>query len=141
MTIELILDVLLIVICSINITIQTIGCRVLLSIYYNGREKVADLYIISLSIAELICSTLVCIEKVFFFADVMVVYVYMAAFHFPAAALIYYLSMIYITADKLLEVTLNIRLPVYWNTEKAKVLGNWRSLRHLSCSCLQIYCI
>lgn len=54
----------------------------------------------------------------------MDVYVYMAAFHFPSAALIYYLSMFYITTDKLLEVILNIWLPVYWNVEKL-VLITW----------------
>ena len=122
MPVELTLDIFLIVISSINIIIQVIGCKALLSIYRNGQEKVADLYIISLSTIELVCSSFVCIEYIFYFTDVMAVYVYLAAFHFSAAAFIYYLSMFYITGDKLLEVILNIRLPVYWNVEKAKVL-------------------
>ena len=121
--VELALDVVLLVISSVNIFIQVIGCRILLSLYNNsGGEKVGDLYIISLSLAELICSTFVCVEKVFFFTEMLSVYTYLTAFHFTSAAMIYYLSMFYITTDKLLEVILNIRLPVYWNIEKAKVL-------------------
>ena len=35
--------------------------------------------------------------------------------------------MIYITLDRLLGITLNIRYPVYWNENKAKYLliGTW----------------
>ena len=58
----------------------------------------------------------------YFFFDTQEVYIYLTAFHFTSAAMVYYLSMFYITFDKLLEVILNIRLPVYWNVEKAKVL-------------------
>ena len=122
MAVQLILDVLLIVISAINIFVQLIGLHLLLSIYHNGRDKGADLYIISLSVVELVCSSLICIEYIFYFTNEVIVYMYLTSFHFSATALIYYLSMFYITADKLLEVTLNIRLPVYWNIEKAKVL-------------------
>ena len=120
--VSIILDVLLLVICSVNIIIQVFGCHILISIYKNGQDKVGDLYIISLSLAELICSSFVCVEKIFYFTDMTSVYTYLTAFHFTSAALVYYLSMFYITTDKLLEVLLNIRLPVYWNIEKAKVL-------------------
>ena len=49
-------------------------------------------------------------------------YDYTTAFHFGALGTIYYISMFFITLHKLAEVTLNIRLPVYWNTQRAKLL-------------------
>ena len=85
MAVQLILDILLIVISAINIFVQLIGLHLLLSIYHNGRDKGADLYIISLSFAELVCSTLICIE---YFTNEVIVYMCLTSFHFSATALI-----------------------------------------------------
>ena len=124
---NVILDVILLITCSLNIIIQIPGCYALLQIYTNGDDNVTHLYIMSLSFSELICSSLVCVVKLLIYNGMASVCEYILAFHYAAIALVYYLSMYFITIDKLLEVLLNIRLPVYWNIEKAKklILATW----------------
>jgi len=47
---------------------------------------------------------------------------YVLIISFTGISVVYYLDMIYITIDKMMDIVLNIKYPVYWNEQKAKNL-------------------
>jgi hypothetical protein len=118
----LILKVFLLLLLLLNSIIQSFGCYILLSIYKNGSQSVNQLYIISLSLSEILMSLLIFLAMLIeYYIDEHISH-YILTISETGLVLIYYLNMFYITIDKLMEILLNIRYPVYWNEQKAKIL-------------------
>ena len=46
------------------------------------------------------------------------VQVYVKIVMFSGISIVYYLDMIYLTVDKLLEIILNIKYPLYWSKHR-----------------------
>jgi len=127
---RLIFRITFLVLCSVNISVHTIGSYILISLYRNGHNSIQRLFITNLSITEAILNLLgvlsimtnfishgsIATSKPSDAAD----YVNMA--NYTGIGMQYLLMMIYITIDRLLEVYLNIKYPLYCKEKHAKRL-------------------
>ena len=120
------LNIFLMLLYSFIAIIHSLGSYILLSIYKNGTQSVNQLYIISLSISELLISILHFLNRLIACHAEKGTHNVDVNFYILSCetgiCIIYYLNMFYITIDKLMEILLNIRYPIYWNEEKAKTL-------------------
>lgn len=98
------------------------SCYALISIYNAGSLNHNQLYLLSLSLTEILISLLRFLTEMTDFLDYQSVNDYIVPFSSTGVYLIYFLNMFYLTIDKLFEILLNIRYPVYWNERKTKVL-------------------
>jgi hypothetical protein len=127
---SLILNIIIFILININLILHSIGIYALINVYKNGVQTVEQLYIINLSLVELATQLLDFIRHLpnfLTFSDnasstVQEVQYYLKIVLFTGVCPVYYLSMNYITINKLIEVILNIRYSVYWNEGKAKIL-------------------
>ena len=135
---KLVLDITIFVLIIFNLVIHSIGCYALVNVYKYRRRNVEQLFIISLSFVELAIHILQFAIYLPYFVtfsdgvsssvDEFQYYLKIVLFTgvFPA----YYLSMNYITTNKLLDVLLNIRYSLYWDKRKTK-----RLIKVTSCIC------
>lgn len=127
------LQVLLILLNVANVFLHTIGTCLLLSIYRNGVDTPQQVYLINLSTCEAIMNLLEFIRRVpnlFSIPEhiddtVKVVQEYILIIMFTGISLVYYLDMIYVTTDRLLDILLSLKYPVFWNKSKAIWLIIW----------------
>ena len=118
-----------------NIIIHSIGLYLLQCIHKSNGKDVQHIYIINLSAVEIFGNILwflvdlLNLIKVFITPSSLMikVHAYLAFVICTVFLLVYYLSMVFIAIDKFLEIWLNIKYPLYWNSTKAKYLitGTW----------------
>ena len=107
----------------LNIIFHSIGCYLLLKLYKNGKENVQQIYLINLSITHTLGNMFQLISRVLLMvkngdtAYFCIIVILLTLFTFS-----YYMSMVYITVDKALDILLNIKYPLYWNEHRAKYL-------------------
>ena len=131
----LILQLFLLVISLVNILLHTTGIYLLSCLYERNVRKVQQIYFINLSFVECIINVL---ELVKLIRDIVpfsesnektydMVVTYISIFQYTCFAIIFYFIMVYITMDRLMEIVLHIKYPIYWNENKAKRLlqGTW----------------
>jgi hypothetical protein len=123
-----ILDIVLILMVLLNIILHSVGIY-LLSCLHN--RDVHELYLINLSASEIlvnVCELLARrIPRLITFTGAALHFVkdiqeFASIVNGTLISITYYLSMVYITIDKLLDIFLNIKYAVYWNTIRAKYL-------------------
>lgn len=124
------LNIILICLVLTNIFLHSIGITVLNKLERDGGGEVQNIYIKSLSLAELSLNIVVLLDRLLplLVRDpevaelVLEIDYYLCIISFTGIALVYYLFMFCITWDKVLEVYLNIKYTIYWNERKAKRL-------------------
>ena len=132
---SLVIYVTLLSIAFINIIIHSIGLYLLQCLHKSNEEDVQYIYIINLSAVEIFGNVLwflvdlLNLIKVFIPPTSLMIkaHAYLSFVICTVFLLVYYLSMVFIAIDKLLEIWLNIKYPLYWNAKKAKYLitGTW----------------
>lgn len=116
----------------LNFVVHTFGCYLLICIFRDRNSDVQVIYLLNLSITEAVMSfmgilitppaslfiTLSKKTSVFIHQVQYYVMIVLEA----GVLLVYYMTMMYITLDRLLEIYWNIRYPVKWSKRKAKYL-------------------
>eukprot|EP00111_Clytia_hemisphaerica_P024689 TCONS_00072753-protein len=115
-----------------NVLLHTVGIYLLWCLRSQSLLKIQYFFLMSLSGSELVMNFLG-VARMFLEmvgknntpARMVADNIYI--FEFTGTAFIFHLSMIFITLDRLLELVLNIRYPVYWDEDKTKTLliGTW----------------
>ena len=114
----------------INVFLHSTGIYLLCCLYKRCRYKIQQLYLINLSIAECIMNLFEALILFGIFvpvsndtAQILDIFIdYVLIVQFTGIAIVIYCVMIYITLDRLLDISLNIEYPVYWDESKAKYL-------------------
>ena len=142
----------LIIFRFVNAIIHTLGCYLLIRQYKDGKDTPQQVYLINLALAEstqnffsafmspffckmdLLKNAVYAIDK---FQETFVIITVVSV------NLVYYMSMIFITFDRLLEILLNIKYPLYWNVCKSKylILSTWLTSAVVCIICLVSYTI
>lgn len=114
-----------------NFLIHIFGCYLLASIFREGNGNIQLVYLLNLGISEAVINFLgILLTPLSSFgtfstatisATHQVQYSIMIVLE-TGVLLVYYLCMVYITLDKLFEVKLNIKYPIYMNERRAKYL-------------------
>ena len=112
-----------------NLFLHSLGCYLLVTLYRNGEDTVQRLLVINLSITEALLSCLGAIETLSeiicrhsestsaAYVDGMV-----STFESTGIVFVYFLTMYYVTFDRLLAIYLNIKYGLYCNEYRAKKL-------------------
>ena len=120
----------------VNVILHSVGSYLLISLYKSGEHNNQHLYLINLSFSEafgnLIGIFITPIGDFISLSDkntniIDEVQYYIWIIVDTLVEVLYFTSMIYITIDRLLDILLNIRYPIYWNEKKTKYLlfGTW----------------
>lgn len=118
-----------------NVILHSLGCYLLTEINKNGAQSVEIMYIINLSACEAIMNCLELIRRVALLthlhpdveSTVATVNQYILIVMFTGVSFVFYCDMIYLTLDRLMNILLDIKYPLYWCETKAKYLlsGTW----------------
>jgi hypothetical protein len=117
-----------------NLVLHGVGIYLLWCLFRQSRLKIQYFYLISLSGSEVVMNFFEVITIISYLTTgseknyaVDKINEYILIVQYTGTAFIFHISMIYITLDRLLELLLNIKYPVYWNEEKAGKLlvGTW----------------
>lgn len=133
--------VILIVLNFANIILHTIGAYLLLRIFKNGSETSHLMYLINLALYEALMNFLEVFRRLSEFISsgfvISEIQKYVLIVSFTGVSIVYYLNMLYITLDKLLDIALSLRYPAFWN--EYKTIWLLRLLWFLSmCLCIFI---
>ena len=124
------LNILLFVLNIINVFLHSTGIYLLYCLYKRCRYKIQQLYLINLSIGECLMNLFEALKLFRLFVSVsngtahtLDRFIdYLSIVQFTGIAIVIYCVMIYITLDRLLDISLNIKYSVYWDEYKAKYL-------------------
>lgn len=127
--------IVMLVFILLNIIFHSIGCFLLVRLYKNGRQNVQQIYLINLSITHALGNVFQLVSRVLLIVSFPVIsekpvcdfQYFLINAMFTLFTFSYYMSMIYLTIDKALDILLNIKYPLYWNEKKAKhlVYATW----------------
>lgn len=135
MSTTLSLRVILLILNITNVFIHAWGTYALLSVYKNSRHKPQRVYLINLSLCELLLNLLEAIRNI---PELLSpssqgnlvtnqLSHYILIISFTGISFVYYLDMIFLTIDRLAKIILSLDYPQYWNEKKAMLLllGTW----------------
>ena len=115
----------LLLIYHLNVMLHSCGCSLLIFLYNHGNKTIQQLILINLSFIEF-CHNVLIITLAFllysenetslFISRIVLVFVN------TTALFLYYMSMYFLTLDRLLAVCLNLKYPIYCTTAKVKSL-------------------
>lgn len=118
-----------------NVVLHSTGISLLLSLYSRNKNKIQFVYIINLSLCELIINLVGAIETILRIINttqygpekaatspLSTACYLMYITNATGFSFVFYMNMIYITVDRLLDILLNLRYPVYWDEYKAITL-------------------
>ena len=111
----------------INCILHSIGIYLMRCLQRQGQLRIHHVYLVSLSSSELLMNLLDVIKISISYYQyrsntITQISYYIVLVQFTGAAIVFHFSMIFITVDRLLEILLNIKYPIYWNEDKAKRL-------------------
>ena len=132
---KLALVIVLLLLNILNVFLHTLGTYLLVCLCKHGTVNAQQIYLINLSMCEALMNLLEALRRI---PDLIgtsdavndvisEVQTYMLIVMFTGISFVFYLDMIYLTVDRLLDIWLNLTYPVYWNEFKAKRLlqGTW----------------
>ena len=135
---RMILSIVQLVLNIVNVVIHSVGTAALLVLYRESRHKPQRQFLISLSVCEATINLLyVVISVLTVFASrlpggrtqllIERVGNYLHIVVFTGLSVVYFVSMVYITLDKLAKVYLGVHYSQYWNERKTRYLliGTW----------------
>lgn len=124
---DITLEILLLVVYFINVFIHAFGIYLLAKLYKRNNDNLATLYLLNLSMSELTRNVLKIIEGPIFrslvYNDHEVLGIIVNQIRLISATsveFLFYGSMFSLTLNRLFEIALNIRYPVFWNLQKGK---------------------
>ena len=128
--IEIILNVILLVLNIANVFVHGTGSYLLGCIYKQGKRSAQKIFIINLSVCELLMNLMECLRRILELItlsgkqsnDTSEFQDYLLIVMFTGVSFVFYMDMIFITVDRLLNVFLNARYRIYCNQRKAKCL-------------------
>lgn len=107
---------------AIPLVVHTLGIYLLLKVkknrFYNPTQRI---YLINLSISEILVCVLKMLHRVFFLFGYKKISDYIDILQTSGAFLHYMLIMCLLTVDRFLEVYLNLKYPVFWNKQKTLI--------------------
>ena len=114
----------------VNIVIHSVGIYILRCLRRNGKEDVQMIYIINLSITELIINVTSFVRNllklmpfsIFKSSEFRYVVLYSYIADYIVLKVSLYITMVIITLDRMFLVMLNVFYPVYWSIRKSKLL-------------------
>ena len=114
----------------LNVLFHSLGAYLLISMYPRCKQKIQQIYLFNLSISECLTNVLeICrsIPDLIEFEEdeltrINEIRQYILIVSFTGVSIVYYFDMIYLTLDRLLDVHLNMKYPVYWNETKTRYL-------------------
>ena len=112
------LAIILIILDTLSVLLHTLGSYLLICVYQNGCQETQQIYIINLAV----CEAFIGLLSLLYTAVPTDVGIYVGSFIIFGFVTTIYLTMIYISIDRLLDVKLNIRYPLFWNEKKTKYL-------------------
>ena len=83
------------------------------------------LFLMHLSLSEFCLTFLEMIKRIFYIiinSEDSITTEYISLIQFSSAAMVFYIFMIYLTADRFFVLYLSIRYPLYWSTRKTRIL-------------------
>ena len=125
------LSITLLILNLANSILHGTGIYLLISLFPRSRFKIQQRYLIHLSVSEFIFNMAELTKIVFGFVPwnskktqlkLDKAFHYLLIVQFTGVALVFYLVMIYLTLDRLMEIVLNIKYPIYWSEEKARLM-------------------
>ena len=124
------LSIILLILNLTNTVLHSIGAYALISLYPTCRHKPQRIYIANLAISEGLINFIEVIRDIpelFSMssqtkATVDKVREYLLMVSFIGISIVYYLDMMYLTMDRLLNILLSLKYPQYWNETRAKYL-------------------
>ena len=126
----LIMDVTLLVLNIGNVALHGFGVYILTSLYNQGQRNTQNVFLINLSISEMLINFVVCLRRISDFISVSDdkptiinrINNYMTIVLYTGMFPVYYMVMVYITLDRLLNILLSLRYCIYCTGTKAKRL-------------------
>lgn len=122
----MLLNVPSIILSIVNILLHFLGCFLLFELRRNGKDNLQQYYLIHFSCCELVGNMLelVCcvLEHVSSRNNILLLRKYFDVINIAGNGSVYYIIISIITLDRLFDILLNIRYPVYWSKKKAKYL-------------------
>ena len=121
---SLVLTVILSVLNLVATILHILGCYLLVCQYKNGLQNSQQLYLINLAVSEGSVNFLQLLTNY----TSHNLYVLRQCQHYIKTVrgygfvTVYYLTMIYLTLDKLFHIALNMKYPLYWNGDRTKML-------------------
>lgn len=123
----------LIIFNVINVLLHGIGIHLLYCVHRVGEPNVQNVFILNLSITELIMNLCEIFRRLFHIfsshsfgpssaSTLTSINRYLSIVMFTGVSVVFYLTMAYITIDRLLHIALSIRYKLYWSAKKAKRL-------------------
>ena len=132
---SIVLVVVLLILNILNTLLHILGIYLLICVIRNGTETAEKLYLINLSTCEALMNFLEASRRITSLiplspgANKIIdeINQYVLIVMFTGISFVFYLDMIYLTFDKLLDIVLNIKYHLYWDVFKAKRLikGTW----------------
>lgn len=129
--------IILVIMNSVNVLLHGTGIYLLNVLHRKGKSNIQNIYILHLSVSELLMNSLEIIRTSLL---LLIEYKispnvcqqlehYLSIVMFTGISFVFYLTMVFITIDRLLNIVLVIRYRVYWSERKAKLLlrGTWIS--------------
>ena len=130
MTVKLAISITLILLNIVNITLHSLGSYLLINLYQQGLKNSQQVYLINLSICELMLNILECLNIIPDFVsipksisyEIQEIQHYILIVIFAGMSFVFYMDMVYITLDRLLNVSYKLKYFAYWDELKAKRL-------------------
>ena len=124
------MDVTLLVLNIGNVALHGFGVYILTCLYNQGQRNSQNLFLINLSISEILIGLFDCFNRIpdlISVSDDILTIIntinnYITIVAFTGIAVVYYMVMIYITLDRLLNILLSLRYRIYCTETKAKNL-------------------
>ena len=108
-----------------NSILHLIGCYLLTSQYNSGAQTPQQVFLINISITEASVNLLQLVLNHTYDTNISWLkhtLKYLKTVRGYGFVCVYFITMIYITLDRLFDILLNIKYPVYWNERRAIVL-------------------
>ena len=111
----------------LTMSLHILGSYLLIYQYRNGVQNPQQLFLINLAATESIINFLKCLSSILYMASPTALYIqqcqpYVRTLRGYGFNSVYYLTMIYLTFDKLFDIILNIKYPLYWNEKRTSNL-------------------
>ena len=118
-------DSLVILVCVINSIFHITGMYLLICLRYSAMNSSQRLFLLHLSLSEFCLTFMEMIKRILHISlnsQDNYILEYLNIIQFSSAAMVYYLIMIYLTADRFFELYLSIKYHLYWSETKSKGL-------------------
>lgn len=113
-----------------NVLLHSFGTYLLLTTYSTTKNEIQMLFLINLSVSEALINLFEIVRCILGMVTVPSsssklhesILDYVVIFSFTGISVVYYFVMFFLTFDRLMDIILNIRYPIFWSERKTKIL-------------------